>query len=37
MANDSPLFKDLLGWHNDHQDWNAAAVARFKQAMVRAE
>ena len=37
MANDSPLFKDLLGWRNDHQDWNAAAVARFKQAMVKAE
>ena len=37
MANDSPLFKDLLGWHNDHQDWNAAAVARFKRAMVSAE
>ncbi len=37
MANDSPLFKDLLGWRNDHQDWNAAAVARFKQAMVSAE
>ena len=37
MANDSPLFKDLSGWHNDHQDWNAAAVARFKRAMVRAE
>ncbi len=37
MANDSPLFKDLLGWRNDHQDWNAAAVARFKRAMGRAE
>lgn len=37
MANDSPLFKDLLGWRNDHQDWNAAAVARFKRAMVSAE
>jgi len=37
MANDSPLFKDLLGWRNDHQDWNAVAVARFKRAMVRAE
>ena len=37
MANSSPLFKDLLGWKNTHQDWNAAATARFKQALVGAE
>jgi len=37
MANDSPLFKDLLGERNDHVDWNAAAVARFKSALAHAE
>ena len=29
-ANGSPLFKDNEGWRNDHVDWDAAAVARFK-------
>jgi len=29
-ANASPLFKDLQGWRNDHVDWNAASIARFK-------
>jgi hypothetical protein len=29
-ANASPLFKDLEGWRNDHVDWNAASIARFK-------
>jgi len=37
MANSSPLFKDLLGERNDHVDWNAAAVARFRQALTNAE
>lgn len=29
-ANASPLFKDLEGWRNDHVDWGAAAMRRFK-------
>ena len=29
MANDSPLFKDLEGWRNDHTDWQPADVAQF--------
>jgi len=37
MANSSPLFKDLLGQRNDHVDWNAAAVTRFRKALVSAE
>ena len=37
MANDSPLFKDLLGERNDHVDWNASAVARFREALAKAE
>jgi N-acetylmuramoyl-L-alanine amidase len=37
MANSAPQFKDLLGQRNDHVDWNAAAVARFRQALVSAE
>jgi hypothetical protein len=36
-ANTSPLFKDLLGARNDHRDWNAAAVARFRRALTNAE
>ena len=32
-ANDSPLFKDNEGWRNDHVDWDAAAVARFKKKL----
>jgi N-acetyl-anhydromuramyl-L-alanine amidase AmpD len=34
-ANSSPLFKDLEGWRNDHVDWDAAAVARFKAALLQ--
>jgi hypothetical protein len=30
MANDSPLFVDLAGWVNDHNDWQAADVATFR-------
>ena len=37
MANSSPLFKDLTGERNDHVDWNAAAVARFRKALAGAE
>ncbi len=32
-ANSSPLFHDLLGWRNDHVDWGAADLARFKRAL----
>jgi N-acetylmuramoyl-L-alanine amidase len=37
MANDAAQFKDLLGQRNDHVDWNAAAVMRFRQALASAE
>jgi N-acetylmuramoyl-L-alanine amidase len=37
MANDAPQFKDLLGQRNDHVDWDAAAVQRFRQALADAE
>jgi hypothetical protein len=30
MANDSPYFRDLRGWRNDHTDWLAADVRRFR-------
>jgi hypothetical protein len=30
MANDSPFFHDLLGWRNDHVDWQAADVRVFR-------
>ena len=30
MANAAPQFHDLLGWHNDHGDWQAADVAVFR-------
>ena len=30
MANDSPYFRDLLGWRNDHTDWLAADVRIFR-------
>lgn len=30
MANDAPQFHDLLGWRNDHEDWQAADVAEFR-------
>jgi len=30
MANASPFFKDLTGARNDHVDWSATAVARFR-------
>ena len=30
MANDSPYFKDLLGWTNDHADWQRPQVLRLR-------
>jgi hypothetical protein len=30
MANAAPEFHDLLGWRNDHADWQAADVAVFR-------
>ncbi len=30
MANDSPYFRDRLGWRNDHTDWLAADVRVFR-------
>jgi len=35
MANDSPLFKDLEGWRNDHTDWRAAEVRAFRRRVGR--
>lgn len=34
MANDSPLFKDLSGWQNDHVDWLKADVRDFRQRVI---
>lgn len=30
MANDSPKFKDLEGWRNDHSDWLGSDVRKFR-------
>lgn len=30
MANRSPYFKDLLGWTNDHTDWQRPQVLRLR-------
>ena len=30
MANAAPQFHDRMGWRNDHADWQAADVARFR-------
>ncbi len=30
MANAAPQFHDRLGWRNDHADWQATDVARFR-------
>jgi N-acetyl-anhydromuramyl-L-alanine amidase AmpD len=35
MANDSPFFHDLLGWRNDHTDWQAADVRIFRVRLAR--
>jgi N-acetyl-anhydromuramyl-L-alanine amidase AmpD len=33
MANDSPFFKDLEGWKNDHTDWQRQDVLRFRRML----
>jgi hypothetical protein len=35
MANDSPYFKDLEGWRNDHTDWLARDVRKFRKRLRR--
>jgi hypothetical protein len=35
MANDSPFFKDRQGWRNDHTDWLARDVRRFRTRLRR--
>ncbi len=35
MANDSPYFKDLEGWRNDHTDWLKRDVQRFRRRLDR--
>jgi murein peptide amidase A len=35
MANDSPLFKDLEGWRNDHTDWLRRDVRNFHHRLRR--
>jgi hypothetical protein len=37
MANDSPYFKDLQGWRNDHSDWLAGDVREFRKRLRRVE
>ena len=33
MANDSPFFKDLQGWRNDHTDWLKPDVREFRRRL----
>ena len=33
MANDSPYFKDLMGWRNDHTDWLYVDVKEFRRRL----
>lgn len=35
MANDSPYFKDLQGWRNDHTDWLKKDVKVFRKRLRR--
>ena len=35
MANDSPYFKDLEGWRNDHTDWLKQDVREFRKRLRR--
>ena len=35
MANDSPYFKDLEGWRNDHTDWLRRDVLDFHHRLRR--
>jgi hypothetical protein len=37
MANDSPYFKDLQGWRNDHTDWLERDVREFRERLRRHE
>lgn len=37
MANDSPYFKDLLGWTNDHIDWSTGPIRQFHELLRQAE
>lgn len=37
MANESPYFKDLEGWVNDHTDWLKRDVREFRQRLRRHE
>src|SRR3954452_8675153 len=32
-ANDSPLFHDLMGWRNDHTDWQSEDVAQLRRLL----
>ena len=34
-ANDSPKFKDLEGWKNDHVDWLGADVRKFRKLVTK--
>lgn len=33
MADDSSLFRDDEGWHNDHVDWLKPQVRKFRKRM----
>ncbi|HZP15542.1 MAG TPA: N-acetylmuramoyl-L-alanine amidase, partial [Nocardioides sp.] len=35
MANDSPHFKDLEGWRNDHTDWLRSDTKKFRHRLRR--
>jgi N-acetyl-anhydromuramyl-L-alanine amidase AmpD len=35
MVNDSPYFKDLEGWRNDHTDWLKRDVREFRRRLKR--
>ena len=35
MANQSPYFKDLEGWRNDHTDWLRRDVLKFRHRLTR--
>jgi len=35
MANDSPHFKDLEGWRNDHVDWLRGDVRKFRKLVAK--
>ena len=35
MANQSPKFKDLEGWRNDHSDWLGADVRKFRKLVTK--